>query len=83
MTDAERAETWRLWSALDAQYGKFLARCADMYARRDTPDWEERDRRTQRSGERFGQMRDELAQWCGVPACQVVALLGEVWEVDR
>lgn len=82
MSEAERGEIRDGWNAMLAQYQKSAARDAWLYDNQDHPDFDELHAKAQRSGERFGELRDALAACCAVPAAAVTELLTAVLESE-
>lgn len=53
------------------QWRRFDARSADLYENQADPDWDELNKKTIRSGVRFGELCRELAEWLGSSAYEV------------
>lgn len=64
-----------MWFAVQETHATMQARLAWLYDNQGADDWEERDRRTQGTCERFAREAEALAAWADVTRYEVALLL--------
>lgn len=72
MTSEERAYARDKWQELIRLWGKVCERSAWLYDNQSDEDWDEINERTNRVALKMGRVRDELLEWCGIGARDVL-----------
>lgn len=81
LTTEEKAVGRQLWERFWKQHERDAERVAWLYDHQDEADFQELAAKAQRSGERVGQLRDEVMQWARIGPEVMLELL--TWLSER